>query len=207
MKRFILLIALFLSACRSATPTPESQVVRVYATPAAQPWLTKLYACAADSSIVLKVNPESPEIYLRVGEPDILASPAYKIDEEEILIVTHRENTLQNLTLEQAQDLFALGNPSMQVWVYSSDADIQKAFDQWVMKGRSVVSSARVAVSPQNMFDILKSGPATLGILPRHWLTGDVREIFSVGHAPVLAVTKPKSQGAVMELISCLQGN
>ncbi len=52
-------------------------------------------------------------------------SPAYQIDEEEILIVTHRESPVQNLTLEEAQDLFAQGNPSAQVWVYSSDADMQ----------------------------------------------------------------------------------
>ena len=84
---FFLLLAFVLSACGTATPTAEPQIVDVYATSAAQPWLTDLYACAADSGAVLNINAESPEIYLRVGEPDILVSSAYKIDEEEILIV------------------------------------------------------------------------------------------------------------------------
>lgn len=203
LQTFFFLLAL--SACGTPTPTAEPQIVDVYATSAAQPWLTELYACAADSGVALNVNAKSPEIYLRVGEPEMTVSPAYKIDEEEILIVTHRESPVQNLSLEEAQELFAKGNPSVQVWVYSSDADLQGAFDQLVMKGRSVTSSARVAVSPQNMSDVLNSESNAVGILPRHWKIGTVREVASAGTVPVLVVTKSEPQGAVIELISCLQ--
>jgi len=203
LSTFFLLFALVLSACGTATPTAEPQAVNVYATSAAQPWLTSLYTCAADSSVVLNLNAGSPEIYLRVGEPDVLVSPVYQVGEEEILVVVQRESPVQNLTLAEAQNLFAQGNP----WVYPSDADLQMMFDQLVMKGRSVSSSARVAVSPQNMSDGLKSDPAAIGILPRHFVTGDVREVFSAGRVPVLAVTKTEPQGAVIELISCLHNN
>jgi len=75
------------------------------------------------------------------------------------------------------------------------------------MRGRSVSSSAKVTFSPQNMSDQLKSESAAVGILPRHSLTGDLREVFSAGQAPVLAITKSEPQGAVIGLISCLQGN
>ena len=181
----------------------------VYATSAAYPWLIELYACAEDSGAVLNVNAEAPEIYLRVGEPDVPVSPAYQIDEEEIMVVTHRESPVQNMSLEEVRELFAQGNPSgsAQVWVYSSDADIQMVFDQLVMEGRSVTSFASVAVSPQNMSDVLNSKSNAVGILPRHWKMGNVREVFSAGRVPVLAITKPEPQGAVIELVSCLQNN
>ena len=212
MKRFILLFVfvIALSACGTATPTAEPQVLTVYATPAAQPWLTKLYACAAGSSVILKVSTESPEIYLRVGEPDAFVSSAYKIGEEEILVVAPRNSSIQKLTLAETQELFMKGSSpagSVQVLVYPSDADLQRLFDQLVMRGRSVSSSAKVTFSPQNMSDQLKSESAAVGILPRHSLTGDLREVFSVGQAPVLAITKSEPQGAVIGLISCLQGN
>jgi hypothetical protein len=207
MKKFILLFAFVLSACGTPAPPAESQIVNVYASSAAQPWLTKLYKCAADSSAVLNLNAESPEIFLRVGEPDVLVSPAYKIDEEEILVVTPRQSQMQSLTLADVQDLFAQEKPSVQVWVYPSDSDVQMAFDQLVMKGRTITSSAKVAVSPQNMSGVLKSDPTAVGILPRRWLTGDLREVFSTGRVPVLAVTKSEPQGAVNGLISCLQRN
>jgi hypothetical protein len=210
MKKIILFFLSFfiLLSCVPVTQAPlQTQVVPVYATSAAQPWLTELYACAANLSIVLNVNAEAPEISLRVGEPDVLVFPAYQIDEEEILIVTHRESPVQNLSLEEARELFAKGNPSAQVWVYSSDADLQRVFDQLVMEGRSVTSFASVAVSPQIMSDVLNSESNAVGFLPRHWKMGNVREVFSAGRVPVLAITKPEPQGAVIELISCLQNN
>jgi hypothetical protein len=207
MKRasIILLPLLLLISCAPATQVSQPEVITVYATSAAQPWLTELYACASNSGAVLNVNAEDPDIYLRVGEPDVPVAPAYPIDEEEILVVTHRESPVQNLTPEEARTLFAQGSDSARVWVYSSDADVQMMFDQLVMKGRSVTSSAKLAVSPQNMSDVVNSDSNAVGILPRHWKMGSVREIFSAGVVPVLAITKQEPQGVVIDLVSCLQ--
>jgi hypothetical protein len=131
--------------------------------------------------------------------------PIFKIDEEEILIVTNRESPIQNLTLAEAQELFAQGYESAQVWIYSSDADVQIAFDQLVMKGRSVTTFAGLATSPQQMSDLLNVEKNAVGILPKHWKVGTVRDVFSAGVVPVLAVAKDEPQGAVRNLISCLQ--
>ena len=202
------LSSFILFSCTPATQTAsQTEVVTVYATSAAQPWLTELYACAEKLPVVLNVNANEPEIYLRVGEPGNIISPVYQIDEEEILIVTHRESPVQNLTLEETQELFAQGDPSTQVWIYSSDADVQVVFDQLVMNGRSVTSTARVAVSAQNMSDVLNSESNAVGILPRHWKMGSVRDVFSAGKVPVLAITKDEPVGVVIGLISCLQSN
>jgi hypothetical protein len=204
---FILL--LFLIACVPATQAVStSEVVNIYATSAAQPWLTELYDCAANQSVTLRLTDSSSDaaIYIRIGEPDVLMTPAYKIDTEELLIVTHRESSVQNLTREEARALFAgQGDPSMQIWVYSSDEDIQKAFEQAVMAGRSVTSSANLAVSPGQMSDVLNAESSAVGILPRHWKMGTVRDVYSVGNMPVLAIVKAEPQGIIKELVGCLQ--
>jgi len=201
----LLLLSSFISSCTPVTQTPQAEIVSVYATSAAQPWLTELYTCADNSSVILNLTADDPDILLRVGEPEIIISPVYQIDEEEILIVTNRESPIQNLTLAEAQELFAQGNASMQVWVYASDADVQIAFDQLVMKGRSVNTFAGLATSPQQMSDLLNVEKDAVGILPRHWKAGTVRDVFSAGIVPVLAITKEEPQGALKELISCLQ--
>jgi hypothetical protein len=202
------LSSFILFSCTAATQTASpKEFVTVYATSAAQPWLTELYACSEELPVVLNVNADEADIYLRVGEPENIISPVYQIDEEEILIVTHRESPVQNLSLAEAQNLFMQENPSLQVWVYSSDADVQILFDQLVMKGRSVTSSAKVAVNAQNMSDLLNSESNAVGILPRHWKAGSVREVYSVGTVPVLAITSEEPQGTVIELIACLQSN
>ena len=202
---FFLLSSFIVVSCVPATQTSQTQVVSVYATSAAQPWLTELYTCADDSSVTLNLTADDPDILLRVGEPEIIISPIYQIDEEEILIVTNRESSVQNLTLLEAQELFAQGDDSAKVWVYASDADVQIVFDQLVMKGRSVTTFAGLATSPQQMSDLINAEKDAVGILPKHWMAGTVRDVFSAGTVPVLAITKEEPQGVVKDLIACLQ--
>jgi hypothetical protein len=110
------------------------------------------------------------------------------------------------LSLEGARALFAgQGDPSVQVWVYPSGSDVQEVFNRIVMQGQNVSPAARLAVDPQQMSDTLVSEPNTVGILPRRWQAGDVREALSLGSVPVLAITPDEPQGMVKQLIACLQ--
>ncbi|HKG53058.1 MAG TPA: hypothetical protein VKB04_02260 [Anaerolineales bacterium] len=203
----LLLFSLLISSCSPNTTPATPQVVSVYSTSAAEPWLPALYNCAGTSVIISRVDDSSSaDIVLRVGEPQVLTSSAYQIDSEDILIVTHRQSPVQNLTLEGVRALFAgQGDPSVQVWVYSSEADVQEVFDQFVMGGLNVTSSARVAASPQQMSDTLVNESNTVGILPRHWKAGDDREVFKVATVPVLALTNSEPEGKAKQLIACLQ--
>jgi hypothetical protein len=204
---FFLLSSLIIFSCSPSAPLATPQLVTVYSTSAAQPWLPPLYECAGTSAVLSRVDDRTTaDIVLLVGEPAFLASPAYQIDMEEILIVTHRQSPVQNLMLEGARALFAgQGEPSVQVWVYASEEDVQEVFDQVVMEGRNVTSSARIAVNPQHMSDTLVNESNTVGILPRHWKVGDAREVFTVATVPVLAITNSEPQGVIQDLIACLQ--
>lgn len=180
-------------------------IVSVDSTVAAQPWLTELYSCANRQSVMLNITDRGADINLRVGEPETLLTSAFQIDEEEILIVTHRESPIQNLNLEGVQTLFAgQGDPSMQVWVYASGEDLQMLFDQLVMKGRAVSTSARIAADPQQMSDVLNSEKNAIGILPRHWKAGAVRDVYSVGIVPVLVLQNGEETEITRSLLSCL---
>lgn len=151
-------------------------------------------------------DPATAEIMLQIGETAQLTTPAFQIDLEEILIVTHRESPLQDLTADGARLLFAgQGDPSVQVWVYASGEDVQESFERLVMAGRSVTPAARLAASPQHMSGLLNTDRAAVGILPRRWKVGDARVIFSAGTVPVLAVVKASPQGVVRDLLACLQ--
>ena len=204
---YLFLLSALLFSCSGATPSITPQLVTIYSTSAAQPWLPPFYECAGTSAVLSRVDdPTVADIVLRVGEPAFLDSPAYQIDTEEILIVTHRQSPVQNLTLQEARALFAgQEDPSVQVWVYSLGEDVQEVFDQVVMDGRVVTPSARLALSPQQMSDVLVNESNAVGVLPRHWKAGDVREVFNVATVPVLAITPSEPQGAIKELIACLQ--
>ena len=203
---FLLSYFIVIACSPQAQPTLQSELINVYSTSAAQPWMNDLFTCVNGLSVGLNVKADSPDIYLRVGEPENLLSPAYQIGEEELLIVSHRESPIQNLTISDAQTLFAgQGDPSVELWVYLSDADLQIAFDQLVMKGRAVSSFASVAPNPQGMSDVMNNQINAVGILPRHWKAGTVREVYSAGKIPVLAITKNEPNETVNQLIGCLQ--
>ena len=182
-------------------------LLTVYSTSAAEPWLPEVYECAGTSAVMSRVDdPAAADVGLRIGEPAVLASPSFSIDTEEILIVTSRQSPVQNLNLEGARALFAgQGDPSLQIWVYAPEADVQEVFDQAVMPGSRVVSSAWIAANPQQMSDTLVNEANSVGILPRHWKAGDTRDVFTVATVPVLAITKVEPQGVLQEVIACLQ--
>jgi len=212
MRRFfpslLTFLSLLLSSCSTNTSQTPPQVVSVYSSPSAQPWLANMYRCATQSSAIIRLSdsPSVADIRLQIGEPEYLSGFAYQLDTEEILIVTNRQSPIRNLTLEQTQTLFmGLGDTSVQVWVYASDEDVYGVFDQFVMKGRSVSSSAKVAVSPQQMSDVLNNESNSVGIVPRHWKAGNVRDVYSVATVPVLVITQSEPQGVVNQLIGCLQ--
>ncbi len=196
-----------LAGCETPTPQATPNLIRMHVSSSLQPWLEEAYDCAREGTGVLYLTDDSSaDVTLRIGEPESLTLPAYQIDEEEILIAAHRDSSLQNLSMAEAENLFAgRGDPTIQVWVFSSQVDVQKIFDRDVMKGRPVTSNGRLAVSPENMREALKNDTNSVGILTRAWMTEDFREIFSLGNYPVLAISRAKPEEEINELIGCLQ--
>lgn len=209
VKYFVIYVLTFalVSCAPVSTQVSETQAISVYSTLATQTWLAEVFACAPAGTIVRVADDPIPaDISLRLGEPDFVPDFVYQIDTEEVLVVTHRQSPVQNMTVEDVRELFAgQGDLSVQVWVYASGEDVQRVFEQAVMDGRSVTSLARLAVSPGHMSDILNNEPNAVGVLPRHWKTGDARFVYTIPDIPVLALASEEPQGGVETIIACLQ--
>jgi hypothetical protein len=218
MKKLFLMIILILSACAPASASSTAQVVQVYSTSAAQPWLAELYSCAAEQSIVIRESEkESADIVLRLGQPATLATPAFQVGTDEVLVVVNRVHPFNNLSAEQVRGLFTgeIGDwseiiPSktgkVQVWVFAQGADVQEVFAK-TLAGSSPVSSARLATSPDAMAQAIAGDENAIGILSRHWKMGNVSEVYVATSAPVLAITSSAPQGMLKDLLACLQGS
>ena len=201
-------LAGLLAACAPEPAVPVStQLIDVYASPAAQPWLSDLYACAPSGSVLrVASRPSEADLRLRLGEPDLFMGKAYQIGTEQVLVVTHRQSPVQDLTATEVRDLFAgLGDPSLQIWVYASGEDVQQLFLRMVLGGHPVTSQARLATSPQHMSDTIVNTPEAIGILPRRWKAGDVRVVYTLPDVPVLALVQAEPLGGIREILACLQ--
>lgn len=218
MKKTLFVLLLFVAACVPATPTATPQVISVYATPAAQPWLARLYDCGARQPAVVRLTDSGAEadIVLRLGAPSTLANPAFQIDSEDVLVVANPAHAATSLNAEQVRGIFggqindwgAIDPASpgkVQVWVFAPGQDVQQVFSD-TLAGAPIVSSARLATSPQEMAAGIAADPNAIGILPRHALTQQVAAVFTVASAPLLAITPVEPVGAVKGLLACLQG-
>lgn len=214
----LLLLASLITACAprtGAAPTP--QVITVYASPAAQPWQTDLFTCAADLSLSIELNdtPTSADIQLRLGEPPDLDMPAYQVGSDDILVVIHPETGISTLTLEQVRNIFTGrvrnwsevgGNDiPIEVWAFSSTEDIEEIFEQAVLDGLRIMPQANLAVTAQAMSDAVGTTPGAIGILNRRWKAGNTREAFLITSVPVLAISRTEESGVIKDLLACLQ--
>ena len=157
----------------------------------------------------------SAEFTIRLGEPLHLTTPAFQIGTEDILVITHPQAGAGPLTLEQVRGLFSgqisnwkdAGGSDLpvQVWSFAQDEDIQQIFDQTAMNGQPITSLACLAVSAQAMSDSVGSTAGSIGFLPRRWKAGSTCEAFKLATVPVLVISRTQPQGAIKDLISCLQ--
>jgi len=206
---------ILLSACGVQTSQATPQLVKVYVSSAASSRLPDLYNCATPSTAILLSDPQSADITLRLGPSDGLSSPAFQIGTDDVAVIVQSQNNIDNLTLDQIHSIF-LGqvidwkdvggsDTPIQVWTYAQGEDIQQIFEQNFMNNQPVTSSARLAVSAQNMLDSIAKNAGSVGYLPRSLETANVRDVYKAISEPLLAITKSQPQGAVNNLIACLQ--
>lgn len=211
----IAVLALLLAACAPSTAAATPRLLHVFVSSAAYPRVGDLYACAPASLALGLSAPAAAELTMRVGEPEGLASPAYQVGTDDLLIVNDVQAGVGALTLDQVRDLFsgritnwkdAGGNDlPVQVWTYAPGEDIQQLFQRLVMNGQPVASGARLAVSSQAMSDSVGSTPGSIGYLVRRWKTGNTREALQVASVPVLLIARDEPGPALKQLIDCMQ--
>ena len=213
----------FLTACGTATPQVVTRVVKVYATSAASPWLQNVYKCAPSSVAVSLSYPASADFTIRLGEQTNLSTPAYEIGSENIIVIMNNARP-PLLTPQQIEGLFTgeivnwnqitpewgkahiTQSGDVHVWVYSADEDIEQILEKSLLDGRPVTSSARIAATSQEMIDAIRKDGSAIGILPQR--LNENNEVFNeavIASVPVLAITKSEPQGAIKQLIACLQ--
>lgn len=209
------MMAVLIAACGSTSPQPTPEMVDVYASSAAYPWLDEVYNCAPSAVAIRLSDPATAQISLRLGPPDMLTAPAFQIGSDDVLVVVQPQVAVGSLNPDQVRQLFSgqvtewkdVGgsNLPVEVWTYSTGVDVQSVFDRTIMRGEPIASTAFLAVSAQAMSDAVGTRPGAIGFLPRRWKAGNTNAVLTIASVPVLAISDSVPQGAVRQLIGCLQ--
>jgi hypothetical protein len=218
---FFLACLFLFSACTSASPASTTEPITVQYTAAAQPWLADLAGCAGNNVMTTELRSADTldinhtDVTIRIGEPSNLAAPTYQIGTDDILVIANRQNPIHRLTIEQVRGLFTGqiqnwkdiqgADAPVRVWVFASGEDVQQIFEQTSLGGTPVTSTARLATGPDEMAQAIANDINAIGVFTSHGNTGNVSVLFTGATVPVLATTSSEPQGALPQILACLQ--
>jgi len=225
-----------LSGCQplAAAPLPTPQAIRVQISPSLRPWTEDLHACAsglAGAGLVLDeipasgMDPLQADLSLRLGGSVGENIYAAAIGEEEIVMVVHPSNPMDELAFADLQGMYAgsvgsweeiSGSPAslagqpIQIWSYLPGEDTRSGFDAAVLSGRDTAPVVNLAPSPKAMLEAVAGSPSAIGFVPGRWVDETVRPVAVdlPGEAlrePVLALSAKEPQGQPRQLLLCLQ--
>ena len=217
---FLIVLAVLLPGCSPAAPTPAPVSLTVQYTASARSWLPGLVDCAGNAAISTEqrlgddLDPNAG-MAIRIGQPIDLASPAYRIGTEDVLVVVNPKNPIHQLSADQVRGLFggqiqnwndlSGADTPVEIWAYPQGDDVQQVFEQAILAGSPLSSAARLANSPEEMAQAVSKDVNAVGILTRHWKTGDVAAAFTAASAPVLVITPTLPKGISAAVLACLQ--
>ncbi len=195
--------------------------IRISYTAASKPWLKKAYTCAGPNLLDAQIqstdalDPSLENMTMRIGEPAKTTFPTYQVGTDLLEIIGNPQNPVKQLTVDQARDLFTgrvqnwkdlQGQDTpVEVWSYASGEDIQKLLEQKILAGSPVTSLAHLAVSPDEMASAVAKDPNAVGLLTQAWKAEGISNLLTISTEPVLVSTSSQPQGAVLDLIHCLQ--
>jgi hypothetical protein len=168
------------------------------------------------------------KVILRWGQPGQEDESSYisQVGWEQLIVVVNHDNAVANLSTSELRSIFSgqttqwddNSAEQLQVWVLPVGDPSRVIFDQSVMASSPLTTEARLAPDPQAMLEAISSDVNSIGFLPeKQYLLGNPTTTSKVKlvqleeilkdkfRQPVLAITPSEPQGAVRELLVCLQ--
>jgi hypothetical protein len=221
-------IAVFLAACTtseaSSNLVEDAEVYTIAITPAVAPLWPVLQTCdlavpEAHFFIEVLFYPEAMEsdaaLVFRLGEPAVFPDFSAPIAYEDLLLVTHKSNPTADLTRQQLRSTFTgrvhnwtdLGwHDPIQVWMYYDGDDSRQVLEQSILEGIPLTPNALLAPGPEEILESVADDPASISVIPAAFATKDVQTTELDIQAPILALADEEPEGAVRDLLVCLQG-
>jgi hypothetical protein len=237
MSRLLGLLLIFLTACQASTPFPTASppviaLWQVQFTPALR-WLTPtMSACTqeqASTSLLVFERPapsfekSGTEFSLRWGAPARMDGFAAVLGYDELVIITHPNNPLKQISLadlkgifsgkiQKWQEMSASGSfkGQIQTWIFPAGDDISQVMTQAFGFERTS-PGAFFAPDPETMLMAVASDPQAIGYVPKHWLNKSVQSVEVSGllsdklRQPLLAISPEKPQSSQQQWLVCLQ--
>jgi hypothetical protein len=228
-------IAANLTACLPATPEPlpTPQIWQAQLPPSLR-WLGPALnlctrqqpgiALSADERPAQALNPAQADFTLRWGAPEPLSSFAAEIATDELVVIVHPDNPLENLDLSEIKAIFTgrtqkwsaflKGNSDrIQVWTEAPGSDVQQIFQSVLLQQPLTYPFAHLVPDPQAMRQSVGRDSNAIGYIPRRWLDSTVRAVQITGipaselRQPILVMRETEPQGTQKDWLLCVRNS
>ncbi len=215
MKKSLILVALLLTACTSALPTPapiSSPVIwQVQGTPTLN-WLAADFNRCAQQQTGINIvylqrpapslDPSAAEFILRWGAPSGLTSPASIIGEDELVFIVHPSNPLSQLSQSDLRALLsgkittwdklppATIKETIKVYTYAAGEDIQQVLESTLPNLPVNRETGWLAPDPASVRQAVAASPVALGYIPKRWLDSSVKTV-NITDLPAASLRQP----------------
>jgi len=236
--RYILLFgwALSLGACQTPTfkPLPTVTLLHIGLSPTLDWIRPHMNLCTqpqaglgllVDPLPAASMDPSQADILFRWGAPAELKGQADVIGWDELVVIVHPLNPIQQLTLADLQAIYKGKQPSWKklnapdptvtgeiaAWGYSDGDDIQQIWQTLLASPANPANLTGLAPNPTAMRQIIAGQVQAIGYLPSHWMDRSVRAVPLVGipadmlRLPILAIFQSEPKGAQRSWLLCLQ--
>ena len=148
---------------------------------------------------------------------------ATQIGQEQIVVITNKQNPLDELSTEVLRQLFdgqvsdwselkVSFRQGVQVWDYPAGEDLHQILSAALWGAEHQPTKAYLAPDPAAMLEAVSADPGAIGYLPASWVEASDLKVISVEtglstalRQPVLLLTAEEPQGLLRAWVSCLQ--
>lgn len=219
-----LLLAAGCQAAPAATPRPAVVVLSIQYTPVVRSLLPRLHDCAGElkgAGVVVEERLSSrldltqTDLVLRFGESLEASLTPSLLGLQDVVMIASLDANINEISLLQLQSLYQKERPAgageLQALTYPAGDDLRAVFDQVLMQGKVVSGSLPVAADSAAMLELVAKSPQAVGFILKGDLTESVKRVAiipaeaEIKNQPVLALSRGEPQGALHELVVCLQ--
>jgi len=210
---------MLLASCQSVEPPlpvepqPTPEVITL-ASPPSLRWLAPTFnACASETPVSILIVDESdaPDVSLYWGEPQGTADELFQLGEDKLVLIAHPSSPAVGLSLGETQEMFTgaadawPNGDALTAYVLPSGHPVQEVFETAL--GKSIPKSVDIQVAPslEAMQQYVADDSTALGILPRSWLSNEVKALDWEAEASQPILTSFRSERSEA-FIRCVQG-
>jgi hypothetical protein len=231
------MIALVITGCTPVLPTlpaaPAETIIQH--TPALRYIENKIQACSLENSPlpvlvneypITRMNAQSADITLVYEKPVDPNLPAFQLGEDQLVVIVNPQNKVSTIPLVKLHGIFqgfithwdeidptstqSIGGV-IDIWEYEQSDELQIIIENRLNEAKHLNNQTNIADYPAVIKDMVAKNPAGIGVIPRAYLSDEVKEVAIDGlpeqdlTLPIVAQTRGQPGNLQTILLTCLQ--